>query len=170
MAFVRIPAAATDAFDLEALKLHARVDTDDEDTVLQLMGRTATHEIEAYCDIALLRQTIIVSVEATTDPIHLPVGPLAPDAVVSIDGEPVIGAVTAGRYPALTFPDDITGSVSVSYEAGYGDEPSDIPADLQYAVIDHASRLYEMRGADDGEQGLSVAAARICARYRRVRT
>lgn len=168
MAYVRIPAAATDPITLDALKLHARVDTDDEDDGLQLMGRTSAHEVEAYCDIALLRQTIVVQVEAG-DPVTLPVGPLAPDAVVTIDDEPVIGAVTEGRYPVLTFPAGITGTVTVSYTAGYGDAADDIPHDLQFAIIDHASRLYDMRGADEGQQGLSIAAARICARYRRVR-
>jgi uncharacterized phiE125 gp8 family phage protein len=169
MAYTRTPIAATDAFDLEALKLHARIDGDDEDAALTLMGRTAVAEIEAYCDIALLAQTITLSVEAGA-PVVLPVGPLAPDAVVTMDGEPVIGAVTRGRYPILAFPSDITGTVTVAYTAGYGDAVDDIPPDLQFAILDHASRLYDLRGADDGEQGLSTAAARICARHRRVRT
>lgn len=168
MAYVRIPAAATDAFDLDALKLHARVDTDDDDAALELMGRAASHEVEGYCEIALLRQTIVLEIEAG-DPVLLPVGPLAPDAVVTIDGEPIIGAVTAGRYPVLTFPDDITGTCTVTYTAGYGDTAADIPADLQLAIIDHAARLYDLRGAAEGQQGLSIAAARICARHRQVR-
>ncbi|WP_408628709.1 phage head-tail connector protein [Aurantimonas marina] len=165
---MRIPAAATDAFDLVALKLHARIDADDEDAALELMGRTAANEIEAYCDLALLRQTIVLEIEAG-NPVLLPVGPLATDAVVTIDGEPIIGAVTAGRYPVLTFPDDITGMAAITYEAGYGDTPADIPADLQLAVIDHAARMYDLRGASEGQQGLSIAAARICARHRQVR-
>lgn len=168
MAHVRIPIAATDAFDLDALKLHARVDAVDEDAALELMGRTAANEIEAYCELALLRQTIVLEIKAG-DPVLLPVGPLAPDAVVTIDGEPVIGAVTAGRYPVLTFPDDITGTCTVTYTAGYGDTPADIPADLQFAILDHAARLYDLRGAAEGEQGLSLAAARICARHRQMR-
>lgn len=169
MAYVRHPAAG-DAFDLEALKLHSRVDHDGDDDALELMGRTAAAEIEAYCDIALLVQAIEIEIDADGDPVPLPVGPLAPDAAVTINGEPVVGAVTSGRYPVLTMPGDITGAVLVTYEAGYGDAVADIPADLQFAILDHASRLYDVRGATDGRQGLSIAAARICARYRQVRT
>ncbi|MCO6385916.1 hypothetical protein [Aliihoeflea sp. 40Bstr573] len=178
MAYVRIPAAATDAFDLDALKLHSNtvawdgdgdIIQDQEDAALVLMGRASAAEVEAYCDIALLRQTIVVDI-AAGDPVILPVGPLAPDAVVTIDGEPIIGAVTAGRYPVLTFPDDITGTVTVTYTAGYADDPADIPADLQLAILDNATKLFDLRGSGEGQQGLSIAAARICARYRRVRT
>lgn len=170
MAYTRTPVAATDAFDLDALKLHARVDFDDDDAGLTLMGRTATAEIEATCDIALLRQTISLAIEAEGEPLSLPVGPLAPSAVVTINSTPVSGAVSSGRYPVLTLPDAYTGSVAVTYQAGYGDAVEDIPADLQLAVIDHASRLYDVRGADEKQrQGLSMAAARIAARYRQVR-
>ena len=168
MSYVRHPAAA-DAFDLAALKLHARVDHDDDDDALELMGRTAVTEVETYCENALLTQTIEMIVEASGEPIPLPVGPLAPDAGVTVAGVPVLDAVTAGRYPILTIPDTITGLVLVTYQAGYGDAVADIPADLSYAVLDHASRLYDLRGASDGKQGLSIAAARICARHRRIR-
>ena len=168
MSYVRHPPAA-DAFDLTALKLHARVDHDDDDDALELMGRTAVNEVEAYAEIALLTQTIELIAEADGEPIPLPVGPLAPDAVVTVNGDPIEDAVSAGRYPVLTLPDTISGLVVVTYQAGYGDAVGDVPADLQYAVLDHASRLYDLRGASDGKQGLSLAAARICARHRRIR-
>lgn len=174
MAFVRIPSSQQDAFDLDALKMHARIDDDYEDAALTLMGRTAVSEIEAYCDIALIRQVIVldeVSYDRSQDRrIVLPVGPLATDSVVTINDSLYTGPITGGRYPVLTLPEQITGPVSISYEAGYGTDPTAIPSDLQFAILDHASRLYDVRGADEKQlQGLSLAAARICARHRRVR-
>ena len=52
MAYVRIPAAATDAFDLDALKLHSNtvawdgdgdIIQDQEDAILVLMGLSLIH-------------------------------------------------------------------------------------------------------------------------------
>ena len=56
----------------------------------------------------------------------------------------------------------------ITYPAGHGMEASAIPDDLQFAVNDQASRGYDLRGPDDAPQGLSLAASRIAARYRRV--
>jgi len=47
-------------------------------------------------------------------------------------------------------------------------ETLDLPADIKFAIIDHATRLYDARGADDAPRGLSLAASRIVHRYRGV--
>ena len=45
-----------------------------------------------------------------------------------------------------------------------------LPADLRFAIIDQVALLYDARGGDtDRPVGLSMAAARIVARYRGVR-
>lgn len=88
---------------LPALKLHARIDHDDEDMGLVLMLVTAAQDVAAAA--------------------------------------------------AYTLPD----------------EALDLPADIQFAIIDHAAKLYDQRGPDDGRPGLSLAASRIVARHRGVR-
>ncbi|RXF73902.1 head-tail connector protein [Hansschlegelia zhihuaiae] len=169
MALARIPAAATDPFTLDALKQHARVDFEDDDASLTIMGRAAAAEIEAHAEVALLRQQILWTIEAAGTSVVLPIAPLAPGAVVTVNGETVEPeAVTPGKHPVLRLPDGLTGQVTIIYEAGFGDEPEDVPGDLQLAIADQAGRLYDLRGSQDGKQGLSVAAARIAARYRRV--
>lgn len=45
---------------------------------------------------------------------------------------------------------------------------AELPFDMVFAIIDQAARTYDLRGADDGKPGLSVAASRIVARYRGV--
>lgn len=46
------------------------------------------------------------------------------------------------------------------------DDLAEVPHDLVFAICDQAARLYDLRGAEDGAQGLSLAASRIVARYR----
>lgn len=93
-----------DATDLlPALKLHARIDTDDEDAGLVLMLIAAAQDV--------------------------------------------------AHAAAYELPEDAL----------------DLPADIQFAIIDQAARTYDQRGADEGKPGLSLAASRISARYRGVR-
>ena len=49
------------------------------------------------------------------------------------------------------------------------DDVDDLPADLRFALIDHAAKLYDQRGMDHAPPGLSLAASRIVHRYRGVR-
>ena len=47
---------------------------------------------------------------------------------------------------------------------------ADLPDDLRFAICDQAAMLYDARGTEtDRPVGLSLAAARIVARYRGVR-
>ena len=76
--------------------------------------------------------------------------------------------IDPARNPVLHL-DAVDGDdLVITYPAGFGDTASSIPADLQLAIMDQAARLYDLRGAEDGVQGLSLAASRIAARYRRV--
>lgn len=45
----------------------------------------------------------------------------------------------------------------------------DLPDDLRFAILDQVAMLYDARGnSTDRPTGLSLAASRICARYRGV--
>lgn len=155
---------------LDDAKQHLRVMHDDEDMLIQRYTLAAAREIEAYCEIALTRQTISLTVLAEGDDIiPLPIGPLAPDAVVMVDGAPLVNGITSGRWPVLMLPDWMTGPVAVTYEAGFGDTSALVPDDLQLAIMEQAAFAYDNRADPDAKPGLVPAAARICARYRRVR-
>lgn len=63
-------------------------------------------------------------------------------------------------------------AADVAHAAEYTLPPAaaDLPADLKLAIIDQAAMLYDARGGEtDRPLGLSMAAARITARYRGVR-
>lgn len=59
----------------------------------------------------------------------------------------------------------------VSHAAGYAMPPAltQLPDDLAFAICDQVAMIYDARGAaTDRPIGLSLAASRICARYRGV--
>lgn len=181
MIVTRTPLTDADPFDLGAVKLHARVSFDDDDMALAMMARAAAREIEAHSELALLRQIITVSCTRTAGPIRLPVGPLD---LLALDDHPVTVQTRQADGSLLTWPqgwwidparnpvlhlDAVDGdSLVITYPAGFGDTAGSIPSDLQLAIMDQAARSYDLRGAEDGVQGLSLAASRIAARYRRV--
>ena len=181
MIVTRTPLSTDVPYDLDAVKLHARVSFDDDDMALAMMARAAAREIEAHSELALLRQIITVSCTRTAGPIRLPVGPLD---LLALDDHPVTvqtreadGSLVSwpqgwwidpARNPVLHL-DAVDGdSLVITYPAGFGDTAGSIPSDLQLAIMDQAARSYDLRGAEDGVQGLSLAASRIAARYRRV--
>lgn len=168
MTYTRTPTLASPV-SLTDAKDHLRVMHDDEDLLILRYILAAAREIEGYCEIALTRQTISLTVLPDCGTVALPVGPLAPDAEVTVNGLPLIGAVSVGRYPVMILDDWTDGPVMLTYEAGFGDTSARVPDDLQLAVLEQAAFTYDNRGSVDVKPGLMPAAARIAARYKRVR-
>lgn len=135
-------------------------------------------ELERYAAIALLSQTIVAEAseaEAASLILSLPIGPLLATPTVELinaDGsttEITTSTTSVGQHPETTLAEDPGGRVRVTYTAGYGTVADDIPRDLHLAILDQALRLYDRRGDEDMTAMMAPAAARICARYRRVR-
>ncbi|MFN4158606.1 MAG: hypothetical protein ACK4GO_09410 [Gemmobacter sp.] len=183
MRYIRTPIGSATAFALGAVKAHARITATDEDPDLYTMAGAAVAEIEARTDLALVAQVITATFDAWGDIVALPVAPfyaggLADHPVTvqlrDLDGNltahPAGWWIEAGLWPVLHLPTRATGdALIVTYPAGFGAGPSDMPADLQAAINDQATQSYDLRGADKGAQGLSLQASRIVARYKRVR-
>ena len=184
MIVTRTPLTDAAPFALAEVKAHARVDGDHDDPGVILMARTAAREIEAHCALALMTQIITVTFTEWGCVVPLPIGPLD---VVALDDHPITVQtreadgtlvtwpqgwwVDAGRYPTLNLTDRqfMDGkALVVTYPAGFGSAAASIPEDLQHAINDQAAAFYDQRGAEDGKQGLSLAASRIAARHRKV--
>lgn len=163
--------------DLTLVKAFLRVDHPEEDTLMASMAQGVGLELEQYCDIALLDQTIT----ATTDtwpgsPLCLPVGPVGSGAAVTVEVIEQDGTTTpvtsgfwleAGRYPRLHWTTTPGAPLRITYTAGFGPDASSVPADLQQAICDQVAVTFD--GRDGGKVGaMCPAAARIAARYRRV--
>ena len=184
MHITRTPLSTDAPFNLDDVKLHTRVSFDDDDAALAVMAWAAAREIEAHCSLALMSQIITVSVPEWSRRVTLPIGPLDVEALdehpITVQTRAAGGTlvtwpqgwwVEPGRYPVLLLPDRqfMDGKeLVINYPAGFGSTAASIPEDLQLAIMDQAARLYDLRGAEDAPQGLSLAASRIAARHRRV--
>lgn len=175
----RVAIVTAPPYSYDLLKSHLRVDGSEEDELIDAMGRTAAADIEQFAQIALLSQTVRLTIfepDRHGFGLSLPVGPVLEDAqiAVSVDGQAFTGfKLIAGLRPYIRWLApwyDITADrLTVEYQAGFGDEASAIPADLALAVMDQAALLYDARSPGDGKTlPTSPHMARIGARYRGV--
>ncbi|SEL66518.1 phage conserved hypothetical protein, phiE125 gp8 family [Roseivivax marinus] len=165
-------------FVLNDLKTHLRVLDDAEDDAIRNMGETAAAEIEQFAQIALLTQTIRVTV---FDPersswLNLPIGPVSFDAVptVTVDGELFTAfELVGGNRPCIRwlagYHDLSPGRLTIEYQAGFGNAAADVPSDLAQALMDQAALHYDGRSPMDAKSlTTSPHMARVSARYRGV--
>lgn len=165
-------------FVLDDVKAHIRVEDGEEDSAIQNMGLTAAAEIEQFAQVALLAQTIRVTVLAPDrgKGLRLPIGPVADDATltVTIDGEPFTAfELVAGLRPYIHWQDAYHAltpeRITIEYQAGFGADASSIPQDLAQALMDQAALHYDGRSPMDAKTlTTSPHMARIGARYRGV--
>ena len=175
MIIQRTQAVGGSLFNLSDVMDHARLSDTYFLAEAQRLALAAAREFEAYAQLALLDQTITVTID---EPIRcamlaLPIAPLIDvlSVQVTVDGVAFDDfAVIAGLRPALRFTDEKpSGLVVIQYLAGFGSSDFALPADIRHAIADQATANFETKGAGDGKtNGLSPHMARIAARYRRV--
>lgn len=175
MRIERTPLVAVDPFNLEDVKDRARITDSDSDFELTLLAKSAARELEQYASIALLNQTIKVTLDewGCENWFSLPVAPLAAGAPIALTiGGTAVTAVSVvyGSRPAMRLTDtSIEGEVIISYTAGFGPTATSIPQDLRQAIHDQVVAAYDLRGEAEAKgNGMSPHMARIAARYRRV--
>lgn len=175
MIIERTPLTDALPFDLALVAGHCRAEGDYFEAEVARMASSAASELEAYAQLAILDQTVTVTLERgpARSLFDLPIAPLIdPLSVeVTVDGVTVDAfAVIAGRRPAIRFTDGRPcGLVVIVYQAGFGATAADVPQDIANAICDQTAALFDMRGAGDGKgNGMSPHMARVAARYRRV--
>lgn len=166
-------------FDIDPVKAHLRISGDEEDAAIENMALTAALEIEHFAQIALITQTIRVTIfqPDMRSGIELPIGPVADDhtPTITIDGEAFTSFnFYAGNRPYIAWQGGVSqltpGHLVIQYEAGFGPAASDIPADLAQAIMDQAALHYDARSpVNTRELTRSPHMARIGARYRGVK-
>jgi len=174
----RNPIATADPVTTDDLADHLRVETVEAINAMRY-ATAAADEIEQYGALALLGQEIVALSEAFPGTVlHLPIGPVDAGTSPTVESVAEDGTATAittgwilqhGRHPTITFTDPPDDPVRVTYEAGFGGDGNAIPRDLHLAILDQALRLYDKRGDMDDNPRMAPSAARICARYRRVK-
>lgn len=180
----RVNQPATLAAPLEPVKAFLRVSGDHDDDQIEAMIDAAARELESGAELALLFQTIRVTLDEwpATRKVRLPIGPAlvgGPAATVTADGDPVPATLRPGLRPALVLDGPPQpGPVVIEYQAGFTDTPGLLPVDILGAIYDQVAVNYDQRGGSPqlrklaqstGTDGQSYAMMRIIGRYRGVR-
>jgi len=177
---------ATLPVTLEEARKFLRIDSTEEDTVLETLIAAATTYCDGYSGIlhrGLINQTWQLPVAAFPVPpcnqIRLPLIPVQSvteiayyDSAGVVIMDPASYAlhtdqsgsyVTAagGSWPAAAVRDD---AVQILYVVGYGDQPRDVPAAVRQAILLMVSAWYDDRTAG----AVPPAADRLLSAYRPV--
>lgn len=168
-------------FDIDAVKAYLRIIENDEDISIENIAHAAAAEIEHFAQIALLTQTIQVTIfdpgPLTGVGLTLPIGPVAVNAVpsITVDGQDFTAFEFAGgprghiHWLRSIYCDTPPSRVSIEYEAGFGPTAADIPRDLAQAVMAQSSIHFDVRSEMETKTVTrSPHMARIAARYRGV--
>lgn len=182
----RVSAPTSQILTLDEVKDHLNIGDDFEDDYLTSLIDVATAYIEGPqgIGIGLLTQSWRLSLDAFPRIISLPFSPVQSidsvtylDAsgtvqtvdpasyVVDLDSDPVRIVAKTG-WPAL--PLTGIGSVKVVFTVGFGDHPSDIPADIRHAAKVLIAHLHLNREAASEKAFVAVpfSAAAVMDRYR----
>lgn len=186
---VLVEAPAVYPVSLDEAKAHLRVTSDEEDALVEGLIAAASVAAERRIQSALITQTWRVDRGAWAFPFRLPIGPvrevvsvgyfdaaneaavLSPSAY-SLHADALGAALhfagTASTPSLYSRPD----AVRVTFTAGYGDEPSDVPAPIRQAILLMVGSWYEHReesviGATVAALPRSVAADALLTSFRR---
>lgn len=140
---------------LSDVTAHLRItDTQGQDTYLTALIVAATAHAEQAMQCSLLTRTITATFYSGEN-LYLPRGPVQAITSVAVDGGPVDpSAYSTEQYGNSTIlrinngyiqPYSAPSVLTVVYTTGYGDNPSDVPADILAAIKCHVGLLYENR-------------------------
>lgn len=173
--FSLIEAASEEPVSLEELKAQARIESDEEDDLLEGLLIAARQWVEAYTGRALLKQAwrLWLDEMPDTDCLLLPKAPLIEVSAMTVFGnddssivwdeanyfvdtasEP--GRVVLRSDGAWPEPTRTANGISVDYFVGYGEASTDVPEALRRGILQIAAFWYEHRG-DAMQEGLSAS-------------
>lgn len=152
------------------LKEHIQLDHGEDDDLIEEYLAAATEDAENRANKAFIRQKRIQTIGwdliyggLSNTQVCLSVGPvISITAVYYLDEDGTEMAMSTSNFRLLPDRENIyfygtlpvlldgPGSVWVEYEAGYGDEPADVPAAWKSIVSQLAFRKYDYRGGDSG--------------------
>ena len=154
---------AGEPVSLAQAKLQCRVDHAEEDELIGgVYVPAARRFVEDWTDRALITQTWRVTFDAFHSPLILPKGRVqsvtgvsyfnaagADTTLAASDYMARLAAEPARLWPAVEWPElwaDGHGDlVSVTFAAGYGDHPEDVPAPIKLAVLMLTAHFYANR-------------------------
>ncbi len=170
MGLIRTVEPVLEPIERDVAKLHLRLDTDEQDALVDALIAAARSHAELYLGRALITQTwrlsldtlpVVNPVRVAREVIRLPYPRLqSVTSVTYVDDtgatqtmDPADYQVDADSEPArlrpaygLTWPSvrgTTLGAVRVTYVAGYGTEPASVPAAIRHGMLLLIGNLYE---------------------------
>lgn len=163
MTHALISPPAAEPISLAELKAHLRIDGSAEDALLASLIGIARQHLERSTGLALISQgwRLYLDDWPQSGVVEIARGPVKTvDAVRAFDelGEeseiPLMGHVLDGVrrparlwLPARTDTRQAINGIEIDFTAGFGDAGADVPDTLRRAMLIHAARMYEFRGA-----------------------
>ncbi|GLQ19664.1 head-tail connector protein [Algimonas porphyrae] len=142
---------------LAETKTFLRVDHDDDDGLIATLIASARQTLENHLNVAMIRRSMQLSSPAT-DEFRLPRWPVTSVETVLVDGEQATDYIVNLRKRPATVCASAMDHVEIAFTAGYGTEPSDIPAPLRQALLLLVAQAYEHRDATPSTLPLMVDA------------
>lgn len=170
---------------LAECKQQMKVDTDDDDALIEVLRDAALEFVERYCSVRLTETTGLAwkaeGFPCAGRPIVLGVEPVsAITAIAWLDGNGAAVTGDASDYrvglhgellPVIggDWPSDVGGGVEITFTAGYADGAA--PRSLLHAARLFLGHLYKNREAvtDRGSEGeVPFGVRALCSPYRRI--
>jgi uncharacterized phiE125 gp8 family phage protein len=173
MALVMTSGPAAEPVTLQEAKAHLRIDHAAEDVLISSLILTSRLHIEAALDLALIDQNWMLQLDTWpgSGSLEIPLSPLKAVSAVRVkDGAGGTITIapqsyivdTASRPPRIVFepgsrprPGVRAAGIEAEFTAGFGAEPSHVPAPLRHAILMLVAHWYDNRDAP--EPGLPAA-------------
>lgn len=164
MAAMLLSGPASEPLMLAEAKAHLKVDTNDEDGLIQTLITAARLHVETLTERALITQNwrLIRDAWPRGRVLQIPIGPVqAINDVRIYDDDDVVATVSAENYlvevagvparlamrggRAWPKPGRALAGIEIDFTAGYGPEPQHVPASLRQAVLLLAAHWFTHR-------------------------
>lgn len=157
---------AVEPVSVDEIKLFGRIDTTEEDSLIAGFISDARKRIEDYLERALINQTIQMTLDYWDCKIvELPRAPLSSvTSIVTIDEDDTETTYSSDNYYVMidknqpgriAIKQDVSlpkntertyGGFKITYVAGYGSTPTQVPDQIRISIMYLATLLYEKRG------------------------
>lgn len=164
---------AIEPITLTEVKAHLRLDTDDEDDLLNGLITASSNLVEEYLGKTLIKkvwrlQEVGIDVNGMCE-IEIPNGPLLKvicvEQILPNDTFRTIRFAVKNYFskPVVAFKSQTP--VSIIFEAGYGFYPKDVPAPIRHALLTLVAHFYDSRG---GQMTMSPLVKTLLSPYKQV--
>jgi len=174
----------TEPVSLDLAKLHCRVESDDDSTLVSAMISAARKKFEDSTGLKLITQTVVEKFDEFPDEFRPLWAPLIAVAITYTDGNGAVQTLAAAHYqvdvgndatPGRVKPvsgecwpdthEDTYNAVMLTYTAGYGADESSVPVLIKQAILLQVAKWYQNR--EDYEEKRTMSAFEsICSQFK----